>query len=169
MKDGGYSMNKKQIGIVITLLALIVVAGIAATKLQSPLYVNTDSGETISLNNTESASTYFAETKLTREQTREQTLQYLKTMTDDKNAPDESRKAAGAKYNNIASEKTNEGKIEAQVKAKGFADAICFFEDSKVKVIVKSSKDLTAKETAQIKDIVMNVSKISDVEIECKE
>lgn len=163
-------MNKKQIGIVITLLALIIVAGIAATKLQSPLYVNTDnSGESAFLNNTAATSTYFAETKLTREQTREQTLQYLKTMTDDKNAPDESRKTAGEKYNNIAAEKTNEGKIEAQIKAKGFADAICFFEDNKVTVIVKSSKDLTDKEAKQIRDIVMNVSKISDVEIVCKE
>jgi len=161
-------MNKKQIGIVLTLLALIIVAGIAATKLQDPLYVNTnDSGESaVSLN---TSSSYFTETKLTREQTRESTLQYLKSMTDDKNAPDESRKAAGTKYTNIALEKTNEGKIEAQIKAKGFEDAICFFEDSKVKIIVKSSKDLTDKEARQIKDIVMSVSKISDVEIECKQ
>jgi len=171
MKDGGYSMNKKQIGIVITLLALIIVAGIAATKFQSPLYVNTDdSGESaVSLNNDNTASTYFAETRLTRDQTRSESLQYLKTMADDKNAPEASRKAAGEKYINMAAEKTNEGKIEAQVKAKGFDDAICFFEDNKAKVIVKSSKDITSKQAAQIKDIVMSVSKISNVEIERKQ
>lgn len=164
-------MNKKQIGIVITLLVLIIVAGIAATKFQAPLYVDTDdSGKSaISLNDEKSASTFFTEYRLTREQTRQESLQYLKTMADDKDAPADSRKAAGDKYTNIAAEKINEGKIEAQIKAKGFEDAICFFEDSKVKVIVKSSKDITDKQAKQIKDIVMGVSKISNVEIECKE
>lgn len=166
-------MNKKQIGIVITLLALIIVAGIAATKLQSPLYVNNDdSGKSaISLinDNSKSNSSYFVEAKLTREQTREQTLLYLKSMTDDNNAPEDSRKAAGEKYNNIAAEKINEGKIESQIKAKGYEEALCFFEDSKVKIIVKSDKDLTDKEARQIKEIVMSVSKISNVEIECKQ
>lgn len=61
-----------------------------------------------------------------------------------------------------------ESKIETTLKSKGYDDVICSIEDTKARVIIKKSDDLTDKNTREIKDIVMSISKISDVEIEVK-
>ncbi|MFA9397671.1 MAG: SpoIIIAH-like family protein [Clostridiaceae bacterium] len=167
-------MNKKQIGIVITLLALIIVAGIAATKVQSPLYVNTDDSGTsaISLNDeskSQSTEDYFIETRLTREQSTQSTLQSLKDMVDDANAPEESRTTASEKYNEIAATNLNETKIEAQVKAKGYEDALCIINEEKASIILKSDEEITDKQAKEIQEIVMSVADIANVDIQVKE
>ena len=169
-------MNKKQAVIIGTLLALIVCAGVLATKLNNPLYVNgTDSGSkqsTVSFNNNDkknNKSQFFDETKLTREQKSAETLQTLKTLIDDKNVSKENRDDAAKKYTDLAMNTNYESKIEATLKSKGYEDAICSIEDNKARVIVKGKDKLTDKDTREIKNVVMGISKIQEVEITTKQ
>jgi len=168
-------MNKKQAVIIGTLLVLIICAGVLATKLNSPLYVNgADSGNTnstVSFNNTEkknSQSQFFDETKLTRDQKNASTLQTLKTLIDDKNVSKENRDEAAKQYTQLAMNTNYESKIETTLKGKGYDDVICSIEDNKARVIVKGKDKLTDKDTREIKNVVMGIAKIQEVEIETK-
>lgn len=168
-------MNKKQAVIIGTLLVLIVCAGVLATKLNSPLYVNgADSGKTnstVSFNSSEkknSQSQFFDETKLTRDQKNASTLQTLKTLIDDKNVSKENRDEAAKQYTQLAMNTNYESKIETTLKGKGYDDVICSIEDNKARVIVKGKDKLTDKDTREIKNVVMGIAKIQEVEIETK-
>lgn len=163
-------MNKKQAVIIVTLLVLIVCAGVLATKVNSPLYVNGDLGGKATVSNSKSSSKttdFFAEARLSRAQTNDKTLQTLKAIIDDTNATKESKEIAGKKYNDIALASHNEEKIEQALKGKGFEDVVCSIEDAKVRVIVKANEEkLTDQDVRQIKDVVLSVAKIKDIEIE---
>lgn len=169
-------MNKKQAVIIGTLLVLIVCAGVLATKLNSPLYVNGgDSGKTnstISFNSNDkksSQSQFFDETKLTRDQKNATTLQTLKTLIDDKNVSKENRDEAAKQYTQLAMNTNYESKIEATLKGKGYQDVICSIEDNKARVIVKGKDKLTDKDTREIKNVVLGIAKIQEVEITTKQ
>jgi stage III sporulation protein AH len=169
-------MNKKQAIIIVTLLALIVCAGVLATKLNSPLYVNgsgSSGTSTVSFNNStnqsKSTTDFFADTKLSRDQKDAQTLQTLKALIDDKNVSTVNRDDAAQKYTKIAMDSNYEDKIESTLKSKGFDNAVCSIEDTTARVIVKSSTVLTDKQTRDIKNVVVSIAKINDVEIETKQ
>lgn len=176
-------MNKKQAVIIVTLLALIVCVGVLATKVNSPFSVadnqNTNSGKSaVSFNsnatstknasNKNSKSQFFEEAKLNRDQKDAETLQKLKNLVDDKNVSQQNRADAEKKYTDLAMSTDYESKIETTLKSKGYDDVICSVENGKIRVIVKKSDDLTDKDTREIKDVVMGISKMEDVEIEVK-
>ncbi|AYD40594.1 SpoIIIAH-like family protein [Clostridium fermenticellae] len=177
-------MNKKQGAIIVTLLVLIVCAGVMATKLNNPLYVNggdsTSGKSTVSFNNDKDESKsdtnkdtgenqYFDESKLTRDQKNAQTLQTLKTLIDDQNVTKSNRDEAAEKYTQLAMNTNYESKIETTLKSKGYEDVICSVEDNKARVVVKSKNKLTDKQTRDIKNVVVGISKVQDVEIETKQ
>lgn len=176
-------MNKKQAAIIVTLLILIVCAGVLATKLNNPLYVNggdnTNGKSTNSFNNSDSNSNkdnnsnnksqYFDESKLTRDQKNAQTLQTLKTLIDDQNVAKSSRDEAAQKYTQLAMNTNYESKIETTLKSKGYEDAICSIENNKARVIIKTKDKLTDKDTRDIKNVVVGISKVEDIEIETKQ
>jgi len=181
-------MNKKQAVIIVTLLALIVCVGVVATKLNSPInYVNGldnngTSNSTVSSSSAKSKSTesdttqskdsksqFFEETRLTRDQKNAETLQTLKNFIDDQNVSQDNRTDAEKKYTALAMNANYEMKIENTLKSKGYDDAICSIENDKVRIIVKNKEKLTDKNTREIKDVVMSISKLQDVEIEVKE
>jgi stage III sporulation protein AH len=167
-------MNKKQAGIIVTLLALIVCAGILATKVNGPLdpSVGFDNGSGVfsmnKENNTSTTTDYFTTAKIDREQKDSMVLAQYKTMIDDKNVSQASRTEAEKKYLTKTTSQDYEHKIELNLKGKGFDDAICFIEENKARVIVKG-KEISEQQRKQIKDVVMSVSKISTVEIELKQ
>ncbi|AKA70198.1 SpoIIIAH-like family protein [Clostridium scatologenes] len=168
-------MNKKQAVIIVALLALIVCAGVLATKLNNPLYVNggDSSGgkSTVSLNNSSSKdnkSEFFEEAKITRDNKNAQTLQTLKTFIDDKNVSSDKKNDASKKYTDLAMNTNYESKIETTLKSKGYEDVLCSIEGNKVRLVVKAKDKLTDKDTRDMKNVVMGIAKIQEVEIETK-
>lgn len=176
-------MNKKQAVIIVTLLALIVCVGVLATKVNSPFSVadnqsinngksavsfNSNDTSTKSSSTKNSKSQFFEESRLDRDQKDAETLQKLKNLVDDKNVSQQNRADAEKKYTDLAMNTDYESKIETVLKSKGYDDVICSVENGKVRVIVKKSEDLTDKDTREIKDVVMGISKMEDVEIEVK-
>ncbi|WP_291632950.1 SpoIIIAH-like family protein [Clostridium sp.] len=167
-------MNKKQSGIIVTLVVLIVFAGYLATKVNGPLYVNDgDFGSeksAISLKESKTSSTFFTEAKLSREQENASTLQTIKALIDDANVPKEQKATASDQYLNISMATQNESDIELALKAKGFDEALCSILDDKVQVIVKSEKkELSQEELRSIQDVVMSKTKLEKIEVQIKQ
>jgi len=167
-------MNKKQAAIIVTLLALIVCAGILATKASTdnPFYVNTgDMGKNASsvTNSDKTAISTFSELRLVREKNESSVILGLRSIVDDKNTPTDGKNDATKKMTSITTAKHFEARIEEQLKVGGFGDVFCYIDDTKAKVIVSSKEKLTDKQTKQINSVVMDVAKIRQVTIEVKQ
>jgi len=170
-------MNKKQSGIIVTLVVLIVFAGYLATKVNGPLYVNDGDFSTeksaISLNQTKTASTastYFVEAKLSRDQDNAKTLQNIRALIDDANTPKEQKATASKQYLNISLASQNETDIELALKALGYNEAMCSIVDDKVQILVKSDKkELTEEQLRNINDVVMSKTKLEKIEVKIKQ
>ncbi|MBU3126573.1 SpoIIIAH-like family protein [Clostridium tagluense] len=166
-------MNKKQSGIIVTLVVLIICAGYLATKVNGPLYVNdSDFGEksAISLKENKSSSTFFAEAKLSRNQESAKALQAIKLIIDDANTPKEEKKKAADEYLDVSTTTQKESDVELALKAKGFEEALCSIVDDKVEIFVKSSKkELSKEELRGIQDVVMSKTKLENIDVKVKE
>lgn len=167
-------MSKKQGAIIVVLLALIISAGILATKLNNDsLYVgelnNDVSSISTSQTETTNSSNFFAEQKIIRDNKENQVLQNLKTLIDDENISAEEREKTASKYTELTLASSSESEIETLLKAKGYEEALCFVEENKVRIIIKSSEKLTDQQLKQIQDVVVDVTKIMDVDISQKE
>ncbi|MCB2291989.1 SpoIIIAH-like family protein [Clostridium algoriphilum] len=170
-------MNKKQSGIIVTLVVLIVFAGYLATKVNGPLYVNdgdfSSEKSAISLKETKTASTastYFVEAKLSRDQESQRTLQTIKTLIDDTNTPKAQKATAATQYLNISMASQNETDIELALKALGYNEAMCSIVNDKVQILVKSDKkQLTEEQLRSINDVVMSKTKLEKIEVKIKE
>ena len=97
---------------------------------------------------------YFAEAKVTRQRSRDESVETLKNMMASADV-DPDIKA--------------EGKIENLIKAKGFEDCMVYYDTDNVDVVVKT-EGLEADQVAQMKDIILKetsipVENISIVEI----
>lgn len=159
-------MNRKQAFIIATLLVLIVCAGILATKVNSPLYVDSTEITNASVND---KGDFFTESKLNREQSNARALPTYKTVIDDPAAGKEAKDAMIQKLKTLTTNTGNEEKIEGQLKGKGYDDAFCQIVDEKVNVYVKTKDKLTDKQTRDIKNLVLGITKIKDVEIAQKQ
>lgn len=170
-------MNKKQAVIIVTLMVLIVCAGVLATRVRSPLYVNdsdfnSDSSNksTVSLNNdtkkSSSKSDIFAEGRLEREQKDQREIQTLKNIIDDKNVSNETKSSAQQKMMALTDEDAKSNKVETMLESKGFKEALCSITDSKVTITVKCDNDkLTDNQLRNIKEVVTDVTKIRNIEV----
>lgn len=161
-------MNRKQAFIIATLLVLIVCAGILATKVNSPLYV--DSTEIQNTNATvNDKGNFFTEQRLNRDAVNAKALPTIKTIIDDPNAAKETKDAMTQKLKTMTTNTENEQKIETQLKGKGFEDSFCQISDNKVNVYVKTKDKLTDKQIKDITNLVLGITKIKDVEIAPKQ
>ncbi len=167
-------MNKKQSGIIITLVVLIVFAGFLATKVNGPLYVNDSDFDNeksaIFLKESKSSSNYFVEARLIREQDNARTLQTIKALIDDANTPKEQKETAAEQYLNISMATQNESDIELALKAQGFDEALCSIVDDKVQILLKSDKkELSEEEIRSIQNVVMSKTKLENIEVKIKQ
>ncbi|MBC8059256.1 MAG: SpoIIIAH-like family protein [Clostridiaceae bacterium] len=170
-------MNKKQAVIIMTLLVLIICAGVIATKMNDNLYVNVDDQvrpETTISSNLNKTSDYFAESKLLKTTNRNSAITTCKSLAEDKNISQENRNTASAKAMKYAENALAESKIEADLKGKGYGDVICWIEDDPLQVRIaikaKDTKDkLTDQQSRSIYDIATSLSHIKTIKIELKQ
>jgi stage III sporulation protein AH len=160
-------MNKKQAFIIATLLVLIVCAGILATKVNSPLYV--DGREISESANADSKGDFFTELRLKRDNENAKTLPTYQTIIDDPSTAKEQKETMIQKFKTLTSNTENEKKIELQLQGKGYEDSFCQIAEQKVTVYVKAKENLTDKQAKEIKNIVVGFTKVKDVEIARKQ
>ena len=170
-------MNKKQAVIILTLLVLIICAGVIATKMNDNLYVNVEDpvkSDTAISSTLKSNGDYFAESKLSKVTNRNTAIASFKSLTEDKNISQESKNTAAAKAMKYSENALAESKIEADLKGKGFTDVICWIDEDPVQVRIaikaKDAKDkLSDQQTRSIYDIATSVSHIKTIKIELKQ
>ncbi|GAA0689439.1 MULTISPECIES: SpoIIIAH-like family protein [Clostridium] len=165
-------MNKKQAGIILALLALIVIAGVAATKVNGPMGDVADSdwnfGQTTASVEENKEENYFDEQRTQKITKDSESVEALKTIMNNEKVPSEERASAAKKQEVLITKSNNENRIETTLKTKGFKDVLCIIEEDKVRVIVKSSEELTAQQRQQIQEVATSISKLPMVEIEQK-
>ncbi len=174
-------MNRKQGIIIVILLALIVTAGVMASRFNSPLlpiigqkepptsvpYSDTENNLKSESDNLQVGS--FASVKTERSQTFAKTVQSLKNMMQDKDISEETKKEAESKYLDVTLSSEYESKVEIALKAKGYEDVVCIIQNQRAMVVIKSKEALDEKSAREIKNEVARITKIVDIDIEVKE
>ena len=114
--------------------------------------------------NTADSSSYFAEAKLDREQSRAKQKDILNDMLENKNISQEQKDKCTESMMKLQQRIEKETAAEAMIESKGFKEAYVRMDDDTVDVVVDKDT-LTDAEVAQIEDIVkrktgMDASKI---------
>ena len=98
-------------------------------------------------------TSYFAEEKLSREQSRAQQIEQLTQYVDNTNLDQDSKAKAATNLLKIQERIEKENSAEALLRAKGFEEVYVRIDDDTVDVVVNKA-DLTDSEIAQIEEIV---------------
>lgn len=173
-------MNKKQAGIIVTLLSLIVCVGILAVRVNNgiqDLDLTTLSTEKDTENNKDvkttvsdssSSADYFYDSRSAREQSDSNYIKGLEAIIADDNTSATQKQEASAKLEAKTTAMADESRIELSITSKGYEEALCYIDDNKARIIIKSTGELTKAQVNEIQDIVLNIAKIYDVTIESK-
>lgn len=111
---------------------------------------------------------YFFAQRIEKEELNGVTTDGLKAVIADVNTAQDKKDLATVELQEKIMLKDKEGRIEVNVKNKGFEDVLCFIEGNKVRVVLKVEDELTEEQAASIQEIVEDVSSISEVIIESK-
>lgn len=120
-------------------------------------------GEAVMVSNV-IGSDYFSSAKLSREQTRAKNKETLMEIVNNETLNSDDKKAAVQGVAEITQNAQKESDAELMLEAKGFADAMVSINDGKADVVV-DAENLSAKEMAQIVDIVKRKTGISAEQI----
>lgn len=120
-------------------------------------------GEAVMVSNV-IGSDYFSSAKLSREQTRAKNKETLMEIVNNETLNSADKKAAVQGVAEITQNAQKESDAELMLEAKGFADAMVSINDGKADVVV-DAENLSAKEMAQIVDIVKRKTGISAEQI----
>lgn len=115
---------------------------------------NTNPGEAVLANSNVVNSSFFANAKLKREQTRAKNKEDLMALIDNSNISEEKKQEAIDKVVELTAISEKESATEIQLEAKGFSDAVVSIVDNHVDVVV-NAPSLTEQDMAIIEDVVM--------------
>ena len=113
---------------------------------------------------TENQENYFKKAKIDKESERAQSIELLKDIVNNPNSTQEAKTNAENKLSAIADNIEIEATTESLIKAKGYENAVVHISDSAVNVVVSSS-ELTASDTAKIRDIVFEQTNNNNIKI----
>lgn len=151
------STLRRQTVIIAVLIVLIACAGWFAKRFNDSVM---DTNALLKSSQTDSTN-FFAESRMTRDNTRSAAKQELEGIVNNKDSAKEAKNAASTQLMQLIDRGDKENKIETLVKEKGFEDALCFIDEHGVDVTVKSQDALTAETVSQIKDIVVQATGIA--------
>lgn len=99
---------------------------------------------------------YFASSRLTREQARDEAVSTLKELSESETADQTAKDEAAAQISALAEDSVAEASIESLIRAKGYEDAVVMIGDNSVNVVVAAPEGgLQATDVTVIKDIVV--------------
>ena len=99
---------------------------------------------------------YFASSRLTREQARDEAVSTLKELTESDTADQTAKDEAAAQISAMAEDSVVEANIESLIRAKGYEDAVVMIGDDSVNVVVAPPEGgLQATDVTVIKDLVV--------------
>ena len=114
---------------------------------------NPDSTET---SGTAEDKDYFAASRLSREQARDEAVSTLKELSESETADQTAKDEAAAQISALAEDSVTVANIESMIRAKGYEDAVVMIGDESVNVVVAPPEGgLQATDVTVIKDIVV--------------
>jgi len=105
-------------------------------------------------------SDFFIDYKLERDRLRGHEADYLRELINNPNASTESKEKAQQELIALSQKVEKEMIVENLIRAKGFEDAVIFFSDDHVNIVVKAD-GLSQKDVAQITDIVTKTTGVA--------
>lgn len=106
--------------------------------------------------NTVTTSDYFSESRLSREQSRDEAISILKDTISSDTSDEQAKELANAQISEMADASVTEATIESLIKAKGYQDAVVFIGSDSVNVIVSPPEaGFTETDASKISDIVV--------------
>ncbi|AEE91546.1 Conidiation-specific protein 6 [Tepidanaerobacter acetatoxydans Re1] len=124
----------------------------------STTQANTDDVKMQSIKNLE--SDFFIDYKLERDRLRSQEADYLRELINNPNVSNESKEKAQQDLITLSQKIEKEMITENLIKAKGFENAVVFFSDEFINIVVKAD-GLLPKDVAQITDVATKTSGVT--------
>ena len=117
-------------------------------------------------NESNGEDSYFATVQVSRERTRDEALEVLRSVADNADADEAVKTQALSDINRLALEMSAEANIETLVMAKGFEDCVAVINGDGATVVVKTAEEsLLPNQIAQINEIVYEQAQIKPVNI----
>ena len=110
----------------------------------------------------DSGAKFFEEARLKRQKAHDAALDTIRKTLKSSSLSAEEKKSYAQQLTGNLEDLNAENEIETLVKAKGFADCLCFLQSGRADLTVMTSGDaLTAAQVAQIRDIVLSKSSVT--------
>ena len=110
----------------------------------------------------DTGSQFFDEARLKREKAHDEALDTIQKTLKNSSLSDAEKAEYTAQMTANLEDINAENEIETLIKAKGFADCLCFLQSGRADLTVMTSgEELTAAQVAQIRDIVMSKSNVT--------
>ena len=110
----------------------------------------------------DSGAKFFEEARLKREKAHDAALDTIQKTLKSSSLSAEEKKTYAQELTGNLEDLHAENEIETLVKAKGFADCLCFLQSGRADLTVMTAGDaLTAAQVAQIRDIVLSKSSVT--------
>ena len=104
---------------------------------------------------TDSDSDYFAQARLSRQTARDEALTMLRETVSSEDASEDAKAEAGQQITAIAGYTVKEERLESQLKAKGYTDAVVYISEDTISVVVAPPDGgLTSADAAAISEMV---------------
>ena len=108
---------------------------------------------------------WYASAQVSRTQARDEALEVLQSVVNDKSATDDAKAAAYSDITKLAKNMESETNIETLIVAKGFEKCVAVVNESDASIIVSSESELSAAQIAQINEIVYTQAGIEPVNV----
>ena len=110
----------------------------------------------------DSGTSFFEQARLKREKAHDEAMDTLQKSLKSSSLTAEEKKEYTAQMAAGLEDLNAENEIETLVRAKGFADCLCFLQAGRADLTVMTAGEpLTAAQVAQIRDVVMNKSSVT--------
>ena len=108
-----------------------------------------------------SGSKFFEEARLKRTKAHDEAMDAVQKALKSASLSDEEKKSYTQQLTGSLEDLNAENEIETLVRAKGFADCLCFLQSGRADLTVMTSGEpLTAAQVAQIRDVVLSKSTV---------
>ena len=109
----------------------------------------------------DSGTVFFEQARLDRTKTRDGVVDDLEKSLKKASLSKKEKEALLTQMTNYLGDVTTENEIETLIKAKGFADCLCFLKDGKadITVMTATGEGLSASQVAQLRDIILGKCK----------
>ena len=122
------------------------------------------------ISGTAESGDYFASSRLSREQARDEAVSTLRELSESEQADQTAKDEAAAQISALAEDSVAEANIESMIRAKGYEDAVVMIGDESVNVVVAPPEGgLQATDVTVIKDIVVSETGVTAGQIKIVE